>query len=164
MRICVNNYRAVTLAAMMAMTVSACKKPVNLVPVSKDYIQPRTTAILDSLANEGKKITENTDYIYLGSDTLELNKDFSKNPAKFLNKASMIVRDKFDDKVCTKKDNYIPGYPDCVSTKRYSEFKDMYIDKTTIIPNAKTYTKDSTDIYVPVEYYGRVNPEIQNFL
>ena len=164
MRLCMNNFRAVSLAAMMAVTVSACKKPANFVPVSKDYIQPKTTAILDSLVKEGKKISENTDCVYLGSDTLELNKDFSKNPARFLNKATMIARDKFNDKVYTKKYDYTPSYPECVSTKRNSEFKDMYIDKTAIIPNAETFTTDSTDIYVPVEYYGRVNPEIRNFL
>ena len=37
-----------------------------------------------------KKIAENPDYVYLGADTLELNSDFSKNPARFFEKASLL--------------------------------------------------------------------------
>jgi hypothetical protein len=164
MNLRINNIKTFALAAMLTTSVTACKKPVNLTPLAKQYVQPRTTAIIDSLIIEGKKVAENPDYVYLGADTLELNNDFSKNPARFFEKTSLILKDKFTDKVCTKEYDYIYSDPDGVGIKHYKEFMDMYIDKTAIISSPETYTTDTTDIYIPVEYYGKVNPKVQNFL
>lgn len=164
MRLCVNSFRALTMAAMMAATVSGCKRPANFVPMSREYVQPKTTAIIDSLVKEGKKISQNPDYVYLGNDTLELNKDFSKNPAKFFENTSLILQNKFNDRLCTNKYYHICSDPDGATIIHYNNTAEVYIDKTTIIPKSEMYTTDSTDIYVPVEYYGKINPEVQEFL
>lgn len=161
MRLCVNSFKAVSLAALMAVSVSACKRPTNYVYMPKENIPQRTTVVLDSLVKEGEKISQNTDYMYLGGDTLELNKDFSQNPSKFMFIANMIARDNFNDKVCTQENNYT-GYPECASSQRYNGFKNVYIDKTAIIPNSEVLTTDSTDKYIPVKYYGQINPEVSD--
>ena len=163
MQLCVNSFKAISIAALMAVSVSACKRPTNYVSMPKENVPQRTTAVLDSLVKEGEKISQNADYIYLGGDTLELNKDFLQNPSKFMDIANMIARDNFNDKVCTQE-NGCTGYPECASSQRYSGFKNVYIDKTAIIPNSEVLTTDSTNTYIPVEYYGRINPEVSDFL
>ena len=164
MRLCVNSFKTIGLAAMMAASVSACKRPTNLVPMPKEFVQPKTTAIIDSLVREGKKVSENPDYVYLGCDTLELNKDFSKNPSKFFDKTELILRDKFNDKMCTNEYDHIYSDPDGAGIIHYKDYKNIYINKTAIISSPETYTRDSADVFIPVEYYGQINPEIQNFL
>lgn len=163
MRLCVNSFRTTAIAAILVAS-AACSRPKNYTPLSNQYVQPRTVSILDSLVKEGEKVSKNPEYVYLGCDTLELNKDFSKNPSKFMDKANMIARDKFNDKVCTKEYDFIPSDPEGVSVKKYREYKDMYIDKTAIVPCTEIFTTDSTDMHVPVKYLGRVNPEVANFL
>ena len=164
MQLCVNSFRTLALAAMMTTAVSACKRPVNFIPVSKEFVQPRTTKVLDSLVKEGENVAENSDYIYLGGDTLELNKDFPENPTKFFDKTTLILNDKFNEKICTEHCKNIYGYPESSQIIKHKNCPNIYIDKTAIIPSAQIYTIDSTALYIPVEYYGKVNPEIYNFL
>ena len=148
-------------AAMLAVSASACKKSVQYVPLASETVEPEIVRTLDSMRNEGTKITSNPEYINLGCDTLKLNKDFAKNPGDFMQKAGMILNDKYNDKMCILNGDVI--YDNVKRIGSEQEF-DMYINKTPVISSHNLYTTDSKTVYVQIEYYGQVNPKIQNFL
>lgn len=162
MKICANYMKTSAMAALLAVSSAACKRSVNFTPLAKESLQPKTAQVLDSLVKEGQKILEDSEYISLGYDTLELTKDFSERPDKFIKKANHNLKHKYNDKVVfLLENNSIFDNSNRIGSapKKY-----IYIDKTTVIPDSKTYTTDGKTVFVPVEYYGKVNPEISNFL
>ena len=41
-----------------------------------------------------------------------------------------------------------------------TKYADAHVNHRGIVQSAKFYTTDSTKVYLPVEYYGQINPEI----
>ena len=40
-----------------------------------------------------------------------------------------------------------------------TEYAKEHVNHRGIVKSAKFYTTDSTKVYLPVEYYGQINPE-----
>lgn len=159
MKVRINSYKAAVFAVLL--TAGACKKSVSYTPLQRSSVSSETVRVLDSLRNEGKKITSNPDFVHLGADTLKLNKNFDKNPDRFMQNAERILNDKYNDKVLILNNDAVYDNVKRIGAK--TEY-DMYINKTAVISGYDLYTKDSKTIYVPVEYYGQQNPEVRSFL
>ena len=39
------------------------------------------------------------------------------------------------------------------------KYANEHVNQKAVVKDAKIFTTDSTDMYVPVEYYGQINPK-----
>lgn len=161
----ISKIRAGALSAFLMLSSIGCKKnaPVyKLLP--SDYVAPKVIKNIESIRNKTVSVINNPDYVLLGRDTVVLNKDFHLHPEKFLEEQNKKLADKFVDEVKGEwKSNYI-ATPDGDAYVYSPDYYRKYVDKTTVINSDKIYTTDSIDMFVPVEYYGKINPEAKPFL
>ncbi len=152
------------LAATTILTACVPSANKTLKPLPENLIPERIEHKLDSLSKKTKEITNDTTYHFYGRDTLELNKNFADKTEKFLKSINKQAESKNKRVVVSKYTDLEPLYPwKPASPIRVPKTKYIYanehINHKAVIKEPKIFTTDSTDMYVPVEYYGQINPK-----
>lgn len=106
-----------------------------------------------------------TTYHFYGRDTLKLNKNFADKTEKFLKEINKQAKSNDKQVVVDKYTALEPLYPwKPASPMRVPKTKYVYagehINHKAVIKDSKIFTTDSTDMYIPVEYYGQINPKV----
>lgn len=158
----INNIKTAAFVTMLTASVTGCKQSAHYTPLARECVQPKTTILVDSLHQEGKKLISNEDYVFLGCDTLPLNKDFVEKPARFFENAKLSLRGKFNDQVVSVNTPIFDNSNRIGAPNTY----DLYINKQAVVSANEFYTlgSDSKTVYVPVQYYGQINPNVQSIL
>lgn len=150
------------LSGLISMSVTGCKKapfkPMTSVPA-------KVTQKVDSLVKEADKITNNTSYIFYGNDTLEITNNFVTDTPEFIKKMDKkAVKNTPKEKVGQHLENLmIPkrgGGFDIIPTMQ-TDYAPRYVEQTAVVKSPSIFTRDGKDMYIPVEYYGKKNPEIK---
>ena len=136
------------VSTLLAACVSSTNKTFK--PLPENLIPEQIEHKVDSLSKETKKIMNDTTYHFYGRDTLKLNKQAKSNDKQ-------VVVDKY-----TALEPLYPWKP--ASPMRVPKTKYVYagehINHKAVIKDSKIFTTDSTDMYIPVEYYGQINPKV----
>ncbi len=147
------------VASAILTGVAACTEKKPYVQMPKENVPEAVYNKLDSLSKESKKIINNPEYELYGKDTLELSKNFARKTDKFVNKMNDKAKMADEETVVGSRvtiNYYSPG-------PKY-QIEDIYDSNHTnhigVIRAPKVLTTDSTDMYVPVEYYGMKNPNV----
>ena len=145
---------------MMAATVAGCTpKRQKFVPMPKEYVSQKLVQSVNSLYKEGVQVKYNTNNVLLDRDTVKLDREFVKDPDSFYRSTNSFLSQNYNETVCPEDEGSDgKGYFD---TQNYYE---KYINKQAIVSGKTLYTTDSIDVYVPVEYYGEINPEIKEYV
>lgn len=150
------------VSGLMAISTGCQKAPFKpMLSVPKNVTQK-----VDSLIKESEKVTKDTSYIFYGNDTLELTDKFVKNTPEFLQKLNKKAV-KNTPKVKTGQhleNQMIPkrgGGFDIIPVMK-TDYSPAYTNQKVVIKSPSIYTRDGKDMYVPVEYYGKNNPELTN--
>lgn len=152
----------VLASALITASTSCSKKPFK--QMSKDRIPPMVERKIDSLAKQSKEVLKDTTYKYFGKDTLRLS-DTEASTKQIQKKMDRIAKEK-DKSVVVGSHLYMMPVCTGKSTTLIPQWRNDYakshINQKAIVKDAKVFTTDSTDIYIPVEYYGQINPETLN--
>ena len=161
----ISKIRAGALSALLMLSAAGCKKSAPVLkPLPYDYVAQKVINNIDAIRHKTVSVIENPDYVLLGRDTVALNKDFLLHPEKFLVEQNKKLSKKFMDQVKGEwKSDYI-STPDGGAYIFAPDYYYKYVDKTTAVRSNNIYTTDSTDMFIPVEYYGKINPEAKPFL
>ena len=135
------------VSTLLAACVSSTNKTFK--PLPENLIPEQIEHKVDSLSKETKKIMNDTTYHFYGRDTLK-HKQAKSNDKQ-------VVVDKY-----TALEPLYPWKP--ASPMRVPKTKYVYagehINHKAVIKDSKIFTTDSTDMYIPVEYYGQINPKV----
>lgn len=152
----------VLASALITASTSCSKKPFK--QMSKDRIPPMVERKIDSLAKQSKEVLKNSTYKYFGKDTLCLS-DTEASTKQIQKKMDRIAKEK-DKSVVVGSHLYMMPVCTGKSTTLIPQWRNDYakahINQKAIVKDAKVFTTDSADIYIPVEYYGQINPETLN--
>ena len=157
------NLKNIALSSLLLAGTSSCiQKP--YVEMPKENISTEIQSSLDSLVNETSKIKSNANYKLYGRDTLLLWNDFNKKPARYMKNINQKAADNVPNTVVDKKTVLIPSKIGNTTVMRQHVKvirKPDYIEVKAVIPETRILTRDSTVMYIPVEYYGKNNPEVK---
>lgn len=152
--------KIIGITTIAAAAVGCTRKPLK--PMPQELIPAEITHKMDSLSKESQKILNDTTYKFYGNDTLRLNKDFAENPQYFQRKIEHHAQK--TDKI-VKVGQYTTFEPLFFNNKMMLYPKTHYIEEKghmehkAVIKNPQILTTDSINMYVPVEYYGKINPK-----
>lgn len=160
----VNNLiKAGVLSAVLSTGAVSCQKaPLREMPAK--YVSETVAKRLDSIASETQKVLADTNYKIFGHDTLELTKEFFKNPSKFIKKMNGKASLKTPSTCVGSYTTTVPistGKSTIISTQVHYLYEDDFLKPKTIISSPKIFTRDSVDMYVPIEYWGKPNPKVK---
>ncbi len=151
------------LSGVMAIGTSGCQKT----PFKPMMSAPKNvTQKVDSLIKESEKITKDTSYIFYGKDTLELTDKFVKNTPEYM-KDMLKKAEKSTPKVKTGQHLENQMFPktgggfDIIPVMK-NDYTPIYTNQKVVVKSDSLFTRDGKDIYIPVEYYGKNNPKLQN--
>lgn len=157
----INNLsKIIGITAITSASIGCTRKPLSSMP--EELISKEITQKMDSLSKETQKTLEDTTYKFYGYDTLKINKNFSEKPEDFQDKINSKAKSA-DKTVVTGQ--YTKLEPIFFNNKMHLYPKTHFIEEKAhlnhraVIKNPQIYTTDSTDMYVPVEYYGKINPK-----
>lgn len=149
----------VLASALMTATTSCSKKPFKLMP--KDKISPIIERKIDSLTRQTNEILKDTTYKYFGKDTLRLS-DTEASTKQIQKKMDRIAKEK-DESVVVGSHLYMmpvcTGKSTTLIPQWCNDYAKAHINQKAVIKDTKVFTTNSTDIYIPVEYYGQINPK-----
>lgn len=149
-------------AALSTSAVSCQKAPLREMPAK--YVTETVANRLDSIASETQRVLADTNYKCFGYDTIELTKEFFKNPAKFIKKMNNKAVQKTPSTCVGVYTTTIPvstGKITVLTTQVHSIYEDDFLKPKAIIRSPKIFTRDSVDMYVPTEYWGKPNPKVK---
>ena len=152
--------KIIGITTIAAAAVGCTRKPLK--PMPQELIPTEITHNLDSLSKESQRILNDTTYKFYGNDTLRLNKDFAENPQYFQRKIDSKAK-KADKTV--KMGKYTKLEPMFFNNRMMLYPKTHYIEEKghiehkAVIKNPQILTTDSINMYIPVEYYGKINPK-----
>lgn len=138
---------------LLSATASCVQKPYIKMP--KENISKVVSVSLDSLVEESIKIKK---------DTLLLWKDFNKKIQRYLKGINQKALLNVPKSIVDKKTVLIPTRVGNTTVMRQhiKIIKEPnYIETKAVISSNQILTKDSVEMYVPVEYYGKANPKIR---
>ena len=160
-----NIYKLAIFSSLLtASTVSCVKKPLK--EIQTTYLPEKAMIKLDSISKESQKVLQDTSYHFYGYDTLELNiNELKTEPEKIVKKLDKKAKQNTPRSVVRTYtvmepmffNNKMKLYP-----KIKHDYEPNFIKQKAIIKDIKLFTKDSTDFYVPVEYYGIPNQKVLN--
>lgn len=133
--------------AITLFSLTRCKNVYK--PVSRDMLPEKSLVMLDSMKTEGQNtILSDSEYFHLTDDTLRINEDFHINPKAFTDEVDKNINGMF-----------MEAYK--INDK--SELK--YIDRKAVINGDKLFTNQyNNGVYVPIEYYAKLNPKVKPLL
>ena len=137
------------VSTLLAACVSSTNKTFK--PLPENLIPEQIEHKVDSLSKETKKIMNDTTYHFYGRDTLKLNKNFADKTEKFLKEINNTALEPLYP--------WKPASPMRVPKTKYV-YAGEHINHKAVIKDPKIFTTDSTDMYIPVEYYGQINPKV----
>ena len=149
----------VLASALITASTSCSKKPFK--QMSKDRIPLMVERKIDSLAKQSKQILKDTTYKYFGKDTLRLS-DTEASTKQIQKKMDKRAKEKDKSVVVGSHMVMVPIYTDKRTTlmpQWHNDYAKIHINQKAIVKDTKVFTTDSTDIYIPVEYYGQINPK-----
>ena len=154
----ITNY--VVTSALVTSTLSCSKKPYNLMP--KHLIPHKIETCVNTLVKKSPKVLNDTTYKYYGKDTLEIKQNKYKTAEeleKFLNKKAQENDKNVAIGTYTAMVPMYMGKNLTLVPQVRTEYAKAHVNHRGIVKSAKFYTTDSTKVYLPVEYYGQINPE-----
>lgn len=160
----INNFiKYTTAAAVIAATGGCVKKPYREMP--KDLIPNVVKQKVDSLKIESEKTLKDTTYKCYGKDTLHLSlmDGCGATNVKELQEQLNDIAKRSDKRFVESSYTYMMPISNGKTTTLYPQigynYADVHINQKAIVKDAKIFTTDSIDMYVPVEYYGQINPK-----
>lgn len=147
---------------LIAGAPSCVNKP--YVEMPRENVSENVKTTLDSLVDETSKIKSDTSYIFYGRDTLLLWEDFDEKTDRYLKKINSESKSKAPQTVVDRKIVLIPTrVGNTTSMRQHVRVvkESDYIETKAVIPSNQIFTKDSVAMYVPVEYYGKSNPKVE---
>lgn len=152
----------VLASALIAASTSCSKKPFKQMP--KDRIPQIVERKIDSLAKQSKEVLRDTTYKYFGKDTLRLS-DTEASTKQIQKKMNKIAKEKDKSIVVGSHIYMVPvctGKSTTLIPQWRNDYAKAHINQKAIIKDTKVFTTNSTNMYLPVEYYGQINPKTLN--
>lgn len=163
MKIINNLIRFTTAAAVITATGGCAKRSYKEMP--KHLIPNVVKQKVDSLKIESEKILKDTTYKYYGKDTLHLSlmDGGGATNVKELQKQLNDIAKRNDKRFVESSYTYMMPISNGKTTTLYPQvgynYADVHINQKALVKDAKIFTTDSTNMYIPVEYYGQINPK-----
>ena len=154
-----NIYKLAIFSSLLTASTASCvKKPLK--EIQTTYLPEKAMIKLDSISKESQKVLLDTSYHFYGYDTLELNiNELKTEPKTIVEKLDRKAKQNTPSTVMKPMffNNKMKLYP-----KIKHDYEPNFINQKVIIKDIKLFTRDSTDFYVPVEYYGIPNQKVLN--
>ena len=115
---------------LMAGMLACYESPVSYKSVGTDMLNLKVKESLNIMKASSKNVIDNPDYKYYGKDTIEVTSDIWKSYDDYIAKLNRLAMEK--------------------NSYSCSELK-------TVINSDEVYTNSGLDVYIPVEYYGKLN-------
>lgn len=156
----INTITKTMILSTLIAGASACqRKP--LVEMPEEFISRETKQTLDSIKEQSQNILNDTTYGVYGYDTLRIAQPISLNQLK---ENIDYIAKKNDKQVIVGKFTVMTpvrvGKTTTYHPRVHYKYASEHINQKAVIKSDKMFTTDSTDLYVPVEYYGQKNPEV----
>ena len=159
----VKNIKTLALSSLLLAGASSCvQKP--YVEMPNKNVSEEVTKTLDSLVQETSKIKADTSYVFYGRDTLLLWSDVASKQKRYLQNINNEAKSKTPNTVVDRKIVLIPTRVGNSTTMRQHVRvvrKPDFIENKAVVSSNKILTRDSVAMYIPVEYYGKHNPEVK---
>ena len=158
----INNLKTLSLSVLLASATACTHK--SFKPMPQEYIPCGIKESVDSFSKESQNILKDTSYKCYGYDTVKITPKDVRSISDFGKKLDSKAKEK-DKSVITK--SYTVMEPVFFNNKMhlYPQVKHKYekehMEQKGIIKDVTFLTTDSTDIYIPVEYYGKDNPNVK---
>lgn len=157
----INTIIKTTLASALIATVSACqRKP--LVEMPKENIPQEVEYSLKSINKQSQKVLNDTTYKFYGYDTIRIDGRSPIEPAqlkKEFDKRAEAKDKKVEIDRHTTMQPILVGKTRVLKPHTHYTYASEHINHQAVIKSDKIFTTDSTDIFIPVEYYGQINPK-----
>ena len=151
------------LGSFLSCGLPACQKaPFKEVP--KEKVENVIVNRVDSFISESKKVLQNDKYQIFEKDTIELTKDFFNNPKEFFKNLNKEAKSETPRVVVRTYTVMVPSVVHkwrVVEPQTRHEYAKKFVEPRAVIQSNKFFTRDSVDLYVPVEYVGIPNPELE---
>lgn len=158
----INKISSCIAASALITAASSCgRKP--LVEMPKDMVPSRLERTVDSLSKKSADILNDSSYKFYGRDTLLLSPETYKTMGQFENYLNKKAESNDESVIIGSYTAFIPVYNGKTTTlipQVQHQYDNEHINHKAIVREGKIFTKDSTDMYLPVEYYGQINPKI----
>jgi len=156
-----NSIKTAALSIMIS-GFSACeRKPFKELP--KKYVPELVQTKIDSLSKTSQRVLKDTTYKCFGKDTLLFCKKSEPDCDMFVKEMNEHAKRKSGKSAVNSYTVLVPMYNGkrtmWIPQVRH-DYEYNYLKQQTVIRDTKLFTTDSTDIYVPVEYYGIPNPKL----
>ena len=158
-----NNYGALSLL-LSASIFSSCQKQKIYTPMPSEYVTSLVSHKVDSFVKSSEHIKNDKDYEFFATDTIELDKDFTDNPQIFqkrilkrANKLNPKIKkgEKVSMTVVPIKGIGVPIGDMSMVQKIETVYEKKYRNTEVVVASNQILTTDSTDMYLPVQYYGK---------
>ena len=145
------------------LSMTSCKKQ-PFKELDTNFIPPVVIETVDSFSRENLPITQNSNYLKFGEDTLEFKKSYLTDKKAFFEDFNNASKRNVPR---TRTGSYITMVPRyngktvIMTPITHYTYTDNFIDTKTVIMSKKMFTKNNEDIYIPVQYYGNPNPKLK---
>lgn len=145
--------------ALLALSVACTHNKMPYVEMPRENMSPATIKNINDLTEKSKSITQDSRYVKYGEDTLEITNKSLKKTAAFQKKLNTIASAHVEQIVTSMYLKPVPYGKSIVMVPKYN-YSPKYTNPIAIV-KPPILTRDSLDMYVPVEYYGIPNPKLK---
>ena len=146
-----------------ALSMISCKnKPFK--ELDTNLIPPIVIETVDSFSHESLPITENSNYLKFGEDTLEFKKSYLTDKKTFFEDFNNSSKRNVPRTKTGQYTTMLPlhtGKSTIFIPQTHFIYTDNFIKTKTVIMSKKMFTKNKEDLYIPVQYYGIQNPKLK---
>ena len=111
---------------------------------------------VNAIYSKPSNLLADTTYHLFGYDTIQVSTKDMNNLNKFSEKMDRVAKIK-SPKIAVGTETFKTPYGFYFKTV----YKDKFINQKTLLSSNKIYTKDSTDYYVPVKFFGQYNSNLK---
>lgn len=143
------------LAGALLSCTTACHKQ-TYQETAKPFLTKKSIYVLDTFANNSKKILNDTTYKCFGVDTIQIPRHVHSMIKNFKNNLLIKANRKMPKtNIDTVKSNIISPSLHQTMQGKIIRKRDNFTDTHVVFDNSKFYTKNDFDVFVPVKYYGK---------
>ena len=158
------NLKTFALSSLLLSGATSCVQK-SYVEMPQEKVSAEVKATLSTMINETSEVKNDTSYILYGKDTLLLWSDVASKQKRYLQNINNAASSNTPQTVVDRKIVLIPSRVGNTTIMRQHVRvvkEPNYIETKAVIPSDKILTRDSVAMYIPVEYYGKHNPKIED--
>lgn len=148
-----------TVLSLSTIAATSCERG----PLHKISEPNQIVRTMDSLAEVTKKTLANKNYHLFGADTIEISQDISKKSDNFVSKINSLAQSNSPEEITGSYITLLPvsnGRTTTLIPQTNFIYTDKFVNSRAVIGEGVFANKSGEKLFVPVKYYGEVNPEL----